>query len=238
MPRLEQIGDALWLAEGDIVSFYGFAYPTRSVIARLASDRLWVWSPVSLAADLRAEVERLGRVAHLVSPNKLHRLHLAEWKAAYPDAKVWGPRSSIRRSRDLPFAGALEDAPPSEWGSDIDQARFCGSFAMDEIVFFHRPSKTAIVADLIQAFDDAFLSRNWTWTRGLARLDGIHADHPGAPREWRFSFVDRAAARSARDKALGWNCERVVIAHGAWRRSGGREFLQRALAWLGGENGR
>ncbi|HKL62541.1 MAG TPA: hypothetical protein VJ883_04185 [Woeseiaceae bacterium] len=32
---LQNIGDCLWLAEGEIVSFYGFPYPTRSVIARL-----------------------------------------------------------------------------------------------------------------------------------------------------------------------------------------------------------
>ena len=34
---LEQVHDALWIAEGEIVSFFGFPYPTRSVIARLAN---------------------------------------------------------------------------------------------------------------------------------------------------------------------------------------------------------
>jgi len=43
MSRLQQLDDALWLAEGEIVSFYGFAYPTRCVIARIGADRLWVW---------------------------------------------------------------------------------------------------------------------------------------------------------------------------------------------------
>ncbi len=45
----------------------------------------------------------------------------------------------------------LTDASPGEWGSDFDQAWFRGSFAMDEIAFFHRPSRTAFFADLIQA---------------------------------------------------------------------------------------
>ena len=44
-------------------------------------------------------------VAHLVSPNKLHHLYLAEWKSAYPEAKLWGPELTIRRRRDLSFAG-------------------------------------------------------------------------------------------------------------------------------------
>jgi hypothetical protein len=32
---LEVIGDSIWLVEGDVVDFYGFPYPTRSVIVRL-----------------------------------------------------------------------------------------------------------------------------------------------------------------------------------------------------------
>ena len=32
---LERIDEALWLAEGETISFHGFAYPTRSVIVPL-----------------------------------------------------------------------------------------------------------------------------------------------------------------------------------------------------------
>jgi hypothetical protein len=164
----------------------------------------------------------------------LHHLYLAEWKSAYPEAKLWGPESTIRRRRDLSFAGPLKDSPPPEWGPDFDQAWFRGSFAMGEIVFFHRPSRAALVADLIQAFDGRFLHENWSWwRRPFARLGGIAAADPGAPRDWRRSFTDRAAARAARDRALSWNCERLIIAHGEWRRSDGQDFLKRAFAWLG-----
>ena len=236
MSRLEKLDDWVWLAEGDVVSFYGFAYPTRSVIARLADGGLWVWSPVKLAAELRAEVDSLGRVAHLVSPNKLHHLYLAEWKSAYPGATLWGPASTIKRFRELPFGEPLTDSSPAAWGPEFDQAWFRGSPALDETAFFHRPSRTALFADLIQALEDRFLRRNWSWwRRPLARLDGIAAADPGAPREWRLSFFDRAPARAARDKALSWNCARAVIAHGAWPRSGGHDFVRRALAWLGPE---
>ncbi len=206
----------------------------RSVVVRLAGDRLWVWSPILLTDDLRREVDRLGQVAHLVSPNKLHHFYLAAWKSAFPTAKLWGPQLTVARFRSLDFAGVIADTPPAEWGPDFDQAWFRGSFMMDEIVFFHRPSRTAIVADLIQAFDDAFLRRQWSWwRRPMARLGGISAANPGAPSDWRLSFLDRTPARAARAKTLGWECERVVIAHGAWARSGGQDFLRRALAWLG-----
>jgi hypothetical protein len=230
---IEQVHDALWVAEGGIVSFFGAAYPTRSAIVRLANGDLWVWSPVRLSADLRAEVDRLGPVRHLVSPNKLHHLYLAEWQAAFPAAQLWGPRSTIRKRPDLVFREALQDDPPPEWRPDIDQAWFRGSFAMDEIVFLHRPSATAIVADLIQTFGEAFLRKHWGWLRGLARLDGLTEDQHGAPREWRLSFVDRAPARRARDKVLNWDCRTLIVAHGERPAAVDRAYLARSFGWLG-----
>ena len=230
---LEQVHEALWIAEGENVSFYGAPYPTRSVIARLENGDLWVWSPVKMTADLRADVDRLGSVGHLVSPNKLHHLYLKEWKEAYPEAALWGPRSTIKKRPDLSFREPLTDSPPHEWLPDIDQAWFRGSFAMDEVVFFHRLSGTVIVADLIQTFSDRFLRKHWGWWRFLARLDRLTQDQASAPREWRLSFINRGPARRARAKVLSWNCQRVIVAHGEWVRAEGHALLQKSFRWLG-----
>ena len=105
---LEKIDTDVWLTEGPIVDFHGFPYPTRSIIIRLPDGALWVWSPVALTPELKAEVDALGPVAHLVSPNKIHHLYLTGWHEAYPDAKLWGPASTIRKRKDLPFQPPLE----------------------------------------------------------------------------------------------------------------------------------
>lgn len=230
---LEELDDRCWVAEGEIVSFFGFPYPTRSVIALLENGQLWVWSPIKLTEDLRAELDRIGPVRHLVSPNKLHHLYLQDWKAVYPQARLWGPQSTIRKRRDLTFNPPLRSKVPLEWGDAFDLAWFRGSFAMDEVVFFHRPSRTAIVADLIQTFSKRFLHEHWSWwQRPLARLDGIVAEKALAPLEWRLSFLNRTLPRAARTKVLAWPCERVVVAHGEWRRSDGHAFLAHSFAWL------
>jgi hypothetical protein len=230
---LEQVHEALWLAEGELVSFFGLPYPTRSAIARLENGDLWVWSPVKLTAALRTVVDRVGPVRHLVSPNKLHHLYLQEWKEAYPDAQLWGPQTTIKKCADLTFREALRDDSPPEWHADIDQAWFRGSFAMDEIAFLHRPSATAIFADLTQTFSDHFLREHWCWLRLLARLDGLTQEQACALLEWRLSFINRAPARRARDKVLNWNCQRVIVAHGEWPRANGKAFLEKSLRWLG-----
>jgi hypothetical protein len=229
---IEQVDEAIWLADGKTVSFHGFPYPTRSAIVRLRNGDLWIWSPIELTPDLRQRVDALGPVRHLVSPNKLHHLYLHDWKAVYPEARLWGPPSTIRKRPELAFHGALGDEPPAEWLPDIGQAWFRGSFAMDEIVFCHRPSATAIVADLIQTFSPEFLRKEWGRWRFLARLSGLTRDQGKAPMDLRLSFIDRAPARAARDKVLGWHCERVVVAHGEWIRSNGHAQLAKSFSWL------
>ncbi len=230
---LERVAEDVWLAEGDPVDFYGFPYPTRCVVVRLADGALWVWSPIQLSAPLREAVDRLGRPGHLVSPNKLHHLYLADWQAAYPGSLLWGPGSTAGKRPELRFQAPLEDRPPAAWGGAFDQVWFNGSRFMDEVVFFHRASRTAILADLSENFSDAFLRANWrAWARWLARTWGIVEGRGYAPLEWRLTFFDRRATRRARDRVLAWDPERVIMAHGEWQRKDGRRYLETAFAWI------
>jgi hypothetical protein len=229
----EPVDEGLWVVEGEIVSFFGFPYPTRGVIARLADGGLWVWSPVALTAELVTCVRALGTVRHLVSPNKLHHLYLQDWQQRFPDARLWGPASVHRKRKDLVFETPLEHEPPSAWGADLDLAWFTGSALMDEVVFFHRPSRTVIFGDLSESFSDRFLRKHWPApARWLARVWGITESHGRAPLEWRLSWWRRGPARRALEKVLAWNPERVIMAHGEWQRENGRAYLERAFAWL------
>lgn len=229
----EQVADSLWVADGGNVNFYGLPYPTRSVIIRLSDGGLWVWSPIKLTPELHQRVAALGVVQHLVSPNKLHHLFLQDWTRAFPHALLWGPHSTMRKRRDLHFDGVLDDEPPAAWAGEIDQAWFRGSFAMDEVVFCHRPTRTAIVADLIQTFSQRYLRDHWGIWRFLAQLDGLTQNQACAPLEWRLSFLDRSPARCARAKVLGWDCQRVIVAHGEWLRADVGAQLEKSFRWLG-----
>ena len=226
---LEQIGDEIWIVEGEPVSFYGFPYPTRMAIVRLSNGDLWVWSPTGLTEGLTADLGTLGPVRHLVEPNKLHHLFLPEWVSAYPDARVYAPPGLGKKRPDIAFDAELGDEPDAGWAGEIDQVVFRGSLFMDEVVFFHRSSKSALVCDLIQKFDPQTL-------RGfhglLMRLDGLVGPDGSTPREWRASFWNRRAGREALRKALEWDAERLVIAHGRWVQKNGTEAMRRSLAWL------
>ncbi|MBB4265782.1 DUF4336 domain-containing protein [Roseospira visakhapatnamensis] len=230
---LDPVDKDLWIVEGPVVSFYGFPYPTRSVIARLPDGGLWVWSPVALTDDLREAIHALGPVSSLVSPNALHHLWLADWIAAWPQASVYGLASLARKRRDLTFTALLEDTPPTAWGGMIDQAWLRASVFLDEIVFFHRPSRTAIVGDYCQAFEETFLAAQWSaWQRPIARVWGITEAHGRAPLELRLTTLKAGRARAAVQRILAWAPERVVMAHGRWQRSNGQAWLRQSFDWL------
>jgi hypothetical protein len=230
---LEPLGADLWFADGGLVSFNGFAYPTRMAVIRLADGGLWLWSPIAKTEVIESEVRALGPVRHIVSPNNLHYLFLAEWQAAFPEAKLWGTASTIRKRGALGFAGALTDDPPAGWAGQIDQFYFANSPFVDEVIFFHRASSTAIIADLAQPFSEAFLERRWPWwLRSIARLSGMIEGQGAAPIDYRLSFRHRATARPKIRALLERHPRHVLVAHGEVVGTGGEPFLRRAFAWL------
>jgi len=226
---LEEFGPSLYVADGPTVSFYGFPYPTRMAVARLSDGSAWVWSPVALSDELFNSVAAIGSVQHVISPNKIHHLFLAEWAERWPNARVYAPPGLAQRRPDLSFDADLGDEPDPAWATDIDQVIFRGSLAMEEVVFFHRASRTVIVCDLIQRHSEATMTG---WKGMLMRLDSLVGEHGSTPREWRASFLRRGKARAAREKVLGWKPERLLIAHGECAQTGATTIIDKALSWI------
>lgn len=197
--------------------------------ARLSDGNVWIWSPVALTAELAGEIEAIGPVRYIVSPNKIHHLFLAQWAERWPEARVYAPPGLARKKPKVRFESDLGDDPDPGWASDIDQVIFRGSFAMEEVVFFHRQSRTAIVGDLIQRHEPAGMSG---WKGMLMRLDSLVGEHGSTPREWRASFLRREAARAARQKVLGWRPNRLLIAHGKCAQTGATTIIEEALGWI------
>jgi len=176
---LVAFGPGLYVAEGPTVSFLGFPYPTRMAVVRLADGSAWVWSPIALTPALAEAVEVVGPLRHLVSPNKIHHLFLAEWAERWPEARLYAPPGLAARRPALHFHAALGNAPDPAWAQDLDQVIFRGSLAMEEVAFFHRPSRTAIVGDLIQRHERAALPG---WKGLVMRLDGLVGAGGSTPR--------------------------------------------------------
>lgn len=229
--QLEQFAENIWIYEGAKIKFYGFPFPTRMTVIRLSDNKLWIHSPEKLNDQLIKELSGLGEVSYLISPNKLHHLFLDEWITAYPKAIKYAAPGLANKRAEIIFDCELSDQSEAVWQEEIDQTVFHGSPAMEEVVFYHRPSKTLILTDLIENLDPGTL--NW-WQRGLAKIAGILSPNGKMPLDWRVSFSvgDKQIARSSLECMLSWDTERIILSHGKCVVSNGNEFLDRSFRWL------
>lgn len=227
MNPLQQVDDHLWTLSGNPITFLGYPFEVRSTFVDLGGE-VFVHSPIqfSVAAPI---LSSLPPVKHIVSPNKLHHLFLTEWAAAIPKARLYAPPGLSRKRRDLRFATQLGDAPEPEWSAKLDQRVVRGSFFMDEVVFFHRASRTLIVGDLIENHDQRPLTG---FQRRLARWNAVAAPNGSTARNYRWTFWKRDVARRAVREILSWQPQRIIVAHGPCIEENAPEFLRAAFAWL------
>lgn len=224
-------GPELWLQDGPAVTgAAGFRFPTRMAVVRLpASGGLWIWSPVALTEALRDTLAGLGEVTHLVAPNSLHHSFLAEWARAFPAASVHGPPGLDAETAGTTLHHRLGDAPVPDWGGALEQVVVPGNRITTEVIFFHRPSATVLVTDLVQQIPQGWYHG---WRALVARMDRMTGPAPAVPHKFRLAFTDRGAARAALEAVLDFPAERLVMAHGPALSSGGREALGQAFHWL------
>ena len=234
MTRLMEIGPEIWIAEGPVVDFYSFPYSTRMVLVRLPDGGLWVWSPIALDENMQAEVAALGTPRHLISPNRLHHLFLKDWASVWPEARLWALPSVKKKLAHVGITDWLGDTPPPDWSGVIDQTVFRGNPLIEEAVFFHKASKTAIFTDLTENFSDRFLRSEWKgWKYAIAKLWRITEPFGKAPLEVRLTWFGKAKGRASLDTVKAWEPQQVVMAHGEWVRSGGADYIARSFDWLG-----
>jgi hypothetical protein len=226
---LNPFGDEIWIADGPHVAVVGFHYPTRMAVIRLASGALVVWSPIELSDAIRAEVNALGPVRHIVAPNSLHHLYLPQWRAAYPAARLHAPPGLRAKRKDIAFDADLADGPSPDWDGEIDQALVRGNLITTEVVFFHARSATVLFTDLVQQIP---VELNSGWRAIVAKLDLMVGSEPSVPRKFRAAFTQRRVAREALRRILAWPAEKVLMAHGTPVESDARAYLRRAFEWL------
>lgn len=236
--RLKEVGEDIWIVDGSIVemAMYGtkIPFPTRMTIVRLSNGELWCHSPTELTLDLKAQIDSLGSLRHLISPNKIHYAHIAAWASAYPEAVTWaspGVRDRAAQQKiEVSFDADLDDAPPRQWGSDLAQLIFRGSRFMEEVVFFHRKSATLILADLIENFELNKVSQRLHW---LLKLAGIADPDGKIPLDLQMTFLgNKEQARSCLNRILQWNPEKIIVSHGRCYKNNGTAELCRAFRWL------
>lgn len=230
MKNLQLVDENIWLYDGSTVSWYGMPYTTRMTVIRLINGKIWIHSPGKISGDLIDEIQKLGDIEYLISPNKIHHLFIQDWIALCPDAKAYSSPGLEEKRKDIKFYSSLSDVAEIAWQDEIEQLVFRGSKVMEEVVFFHKQSKTLILTDLIENFHpDHFKGLR----KILAKITGIISPNGKTPLDWRVSFIfNKAKARVSLQKMIDWNPKRIIISHGECIENDALEFLKKSFGWL------
>jgi len=200
--------------------------PARATFLRVDGGGLLVHSPLGIDDETARYIDTLGEVRFLVAPNCMHWLFLKAARDRYPSAQVLGAPGLEKKLRGVPFE-PLPDSGRIPGIGGVQVLRVQGAPTMSEHAFFHENSRSLVVTDLIF---------NIHATRSLVmqmylRLGGAYR-RTAQSRVWRFLVRDRAAAAISARTLLGWDFERVVVAHGEVVAHGARERTVEALRWM------
>jgi hypothetical protein len=230
---LKPVAEGIWIVDSGPLHVLGLPLPIRMTVLRLSNGDLWLHSPTRFTEALKAQLEQQGRIAHLIAPAIAHWSFLNDWQKRLPNALTWAA-PGLRERKHVQKTGVridhvLSDTSPPEWASEMEQVTIRG-LGFSEVDFFHRPSRTLIMTDLVQNLETQRLS---VGPRIFARLNSVAAPHGRAPLYLRLIVKanKREAARAA-IRLVDWHPERVIFSHGRWFDRDGTKALKRSLDWL------
>jgi hypothetical protein len=227
MSALTPLADNLWIASRPLPLLAG-DIGTRMTVIRLPDGGLFLHSPVRLDDPTKQALDAIGPVRCVVAPSKVHYFFVPPYRDAYPGARTFGAPGLAEKRAELRFDATLGDEPAPEWSGTIDQHVFRGAPLLNEVVFFHRATRTLLLTDL--AFNMT------TPPRGRARVFTFligATGRFGPHRLVRTLIRDRRAARESLQKILAWDFDRVTVTHGEVVETGGKQRLADAFAFLG-----
>jgi hypothetical protein len=225
-PTLRAVADGIWVADKTDHAMMGIHLGTRMTVVRLSNGGLFLHSPIALTPGLRAAVDALGPVRHIVCPNLYHHVYAGQWAEAYPAALLHGPAALAKKRKDLRFHSALSSAAHPDWAGDLVPHPIEGC-DLQETVFLHPATKTLISSDLTENFTRC----DHLPTRIYLKAAGIW-QKPGWSRLLRWMYRDKRAARRSIDALLALDWDRLIVAHGDVFPSGGKDAVRATFHFL------
>ncbi|MEK6747884.1 MAG: DUF4336 domain-containing protein [Pseudomonadota bacterium] len=218
---MRQVDQSLWVSEQSF-SLLGVDIGNRMTVIDVCDGKLFVHSPVPLDEGVRNAVRQLGVVSWIVTPNRCHGLYVGDWLAAFPGARYFAaPGACIKVQA---YAEPLAECHAFQWAKTIDVVSIGGIPKLNEFAFFHHPSRTLLLTDLVFNMPK---HGGW-WPQMLLRANGTLGAF-GPSRMLRAMVEDYAQFRASLEKIMDWDFERIVMSHGVMVMKNGKALMARAF---------
>ncbi|MEQ1875242.1 MAG: hypothetical protein ABL958_01260 [Bdellovibrionia bacterium] len=189
---LKRLGDKIWVSDSNQTAF-GLDIGTRTTVIDIdGAGSLFVHSPLAKQAE---EICKLGKTRYVVIPNKWRGKNIYDFKIPFPEAEIFL---------------SIQDGATYPWSEALDHFVIQGSPLFNEAAFFHRASKTLILAD-----HGGYLYDGGPLTAQLGMKLLKSQKHYGwSDQEKKLYIRDKKAFAESAEKLFAWDFERVIIAHG------------------------
>jgi hypothetical protein len=225
---VEKINDDIWVHE-DAMSLLGMHLPLRMTIVKLSSGSLWVHSPTELSSELKQAIEALGPVQFLVEASNGHMNWLVEWQQAFPDAVSFVSRGVAKKLK-LTGHNLLDETSENIWDEDLLRVYTAGVPFFNESVFLHKTSKSLIVSDLIQHYNQERASGlSGFMSRFIFEPLGFKGMCIAPPLKMGFMVKDRPSFVASIKQIQELDFDKIIVAHGEIIQSNAKQEFARLL---------
>lgn len=194
--------------------------PVRSTFVPLQAGHVLIAPGAGLSLD---EIKSLGSVTDLIAPNLLHCGGIMRANSVFPEARKWGVPGAKNSKPEILWTDELVEA---KWpyADELPMVALQGIPKVNEVVFFHRESKSLIVTDL--CFNLVHAKGFGAWL--ILSLFGTYQKF-AISKLFLRSVTDREAFKDSLGRVLAFDFENIILSHGDNVIGGARSKLQLAM---------
>lgn len=226
---LEFLHDNLWIVRQPL-NLLGIDFGTVMTIIRLKDHSLWIHSPIEPSNELIRQLDALGPVKVVVSPNTFHHLYAERFMDKFPDAHYfYSPGVKKKKPKmisKIKGSSPLETESRTEWNDELESVAITGMPFVNEFVFYHKASHTLIASDLL--FN---LKKNKSlWHKLVFPIMGVDGSKPSQSRLFRYFIRDKQKYNEAIRKLEQWKIDRIIIGHGGLIEKSAQDLIPQLIA--------
>jgi len=211
----------------------------RSTAFKLQDGSLFVCASHPLWDQTRAKIQEIAdsQVSYVAAFNAVHHLFIGDYAKEYPSAKVIGVRPLVRKRPDIQFDGVYgRDEDPLNGLTEV-KAEYFNGFINKDIAFFHVPSKTVAVADLLfnlPAYEQ-FSQAKESATQGPVGFLAKYFNPNSRLLKsflWYVGAKDRPSMTKSAKIVASWEFDKLVPCHGDTIDGIGKAAWRNAYSWF------
>ncbi|MBV6624945.1 MAG: DUF4336 domain-containing protein [Rivularia sp. (in: Bacteria)] len=230
---LKKVDRNIWVAEQKL-KYWGLEVGTRMTVIRLKSGEIVVISPIMVDEATINQINDIGEVSQIIAPNLYHHLSISDFQSIYPNAKICAAPGLESKRPDIKIDKVLSQGTLGKQ-DEIEYFLFKGFKILDlkgvsslnELVFFHRESRTLILTDTAFHFDDSF---PFTTQLTMRVVGGYNKLEPSILEK--LAIREKEKVKESIQAVLNWDFERVIVAHGSILEKAGKEKLKKGYEWV------